>query len=125
MKHKNNELVLGNHLILDLFECNYAKINDINVVMNILHRTISQIGAQLISEGCKEFSPIGISAFAIISESHISVHTWPEYKFVAVDIFSCNKKLTEDVCTYIKKEFEAQFANINMIDRGRIGTAHK
>ena len=121
----NKELILGNHLILDLFECDYSKINDTDVVMDILHKTILHIGAILISEGFKKFSPIGISAFAIISESQISVHTWPEYKFAAVDIFSCNKNLTEEVCKYIKEEFKAQFVRTNMLERGRFELEYK
>ena len=65
--------VLGKHLIIDLYECDRLKINDKNNIMNILHNTVTHIGAKLISEGLKEFCPLGISAFAIISESHISI----------------------------------------------------
>ncbi len=126
MNNRNHqELILGNHLILDLFECDYYKINNIDIILNILHKTISRIGATLISEGYKEFSPIGISVFAIISESHISIHTWPEYNFAAVDIFSCNKKLTKEVCVYIKQELNAQSTKINILKRGKLELEHR
>lgn len=117
MKQKK---ILGNHLIIDLYQCNFEILNDINLIKNVLHSTINQIGAKLINEGYKEFSPIGISAFAIISESHISIHTWPEYAFAAVDIFSCNKELTNEVYEYIKQKLGAKQTTMQMLPRGEL-----
>lgn len=121
MKNHSNFVndILGNHLIVDLYQCDKDIINNIELIKIIIHDTIDQIGAKLISEGYKEFSPIGISAFAIISESHISIHTWPEYEFAAVDIFSCNRQLTSDICEYIQMKLYAKQIKTKLISRGK------
>ena len=121
MKEKmERKTSLGNHFLIDLYECDYSLLNDVNIVKNILHNIIEKVGARLINENYKEFSPIGISGFAIISESHISVHTWPEYGFAAIDVFSCNKDLTAGISEYVQKQFCAKSYEVINHERGFI-----
>lgn len=115
-----NDFVLGNHIIIDMYNCDSKIINDLDLLQKIIRDTVKSIGAKIVSEGYKEFCPIGISAFAIISESHISIHTWPEYRFVALDIFSCNKAVTIDICKLIQKKLGAESYVAKFIERGKI-----
>ena len=76
-------------VIADLYGCDDI-INDITAIKNAAHTAIEYVGASIVEECTHEFEPIGITYFAVISTSHFSIHTWPEYGYVAVDIFSCN-----------------------------------
>ena len=80
---------LGRHLLLELKDCNLEVLNDLNFLKNCLYDTAEQIGATVVGESFYEFSPHGISGVVLISESHICIHTWPEYCYAAVDVFTC------------------------------------
>lgn len=110
--------ILGKHFIIDLYNCRAEILNDMTMVKKIIHSIAENVGATVIQDGYKQFSPIGISGFAIISESHISMHTWPEYEYAAIDVFSCNVNMSEKICDHIKKIIEADKYDIQVIDRG-------
>ena len=75
-------------LIADLYGCSEI-INDTEAIKRAAHRAIEYVGADIVEECIHKFEPIGVTYFAVISTSHFSVHTWPEYGYAAVDIFSC------------------------------------
>lgn len=120
-----NNIILGKHIIIDMYNCDIGIINDLDLLQKIIRDTVKCIGSKIVSEGYKVFSPIGISAFAIISESHISIHTWPEYQFAAIDIFSCNKAVTIEICKHIQKALGAERCLTETIDRGKISLNQK
>lgn len=80
---------LGTHLLLDLNECDAALLDDIAVVRRALLAAAHEAGATVVGEVFHKFSPMGVTGILSIAESHISVHTWPEYAYAAVDIFTC------------------------------------
>ena len=80
---------LGRHLLLELKDCNLEVLNDLDFLKRCLHDAAEQIGATVVNECFYEFSPHGISGVLVISESHLCIHTWPEYGYAAVDIFTC------------------------------------
>jgi S-adenosylmethionine decarboxylase len=80
---------LGRHLLLELNDCNSEILNDLDFLRGCLHTAAQQIGATVVNECFHEFSPHGISGVLVISESHLCIHTWPEYGYAAVDIFTC------------------------------------
>ena len=80
---------LGKHLLLDLIDCDAALLDDIEYLREVVTNTARQIGATVIKDSFYQFTPQGVSGVIIIAESHISIHTWPEYKFAAVDVFTC------------------------------------
>jgi S-adenosylmethionine decarboxylase len=66
-----------------------------------------------------EFNPFGISGVVVIAESHLSVHTWPEYRYAAVDIFSCGDVLRPEVAAgYLVEQFGAERTSIVEMQRG-------
>ena len=80
---------LGRHLLLELRDCNWEVLNDLDYLRDCLHDAAEQIGATVVNESFYRFSPHGISGVVIISESHLCIHTWPEHRYAAVDVFTC------------------------------------
>jgi S-adenosylmethionine decarboxylase len=86
---EGNQLALGKHLLLELMDCNHELLNDIEYLRKALSDVAGQIGATVIKDSFYQFTPQGVSGVVIIAESHISIHTWPEYNYAAVDVFTC------------------------------------
>jgi len=80
---------LGKHVLIELNECNKDLLNDIGYLRTALSDVARQIGATVIKDTFYQFTPQGVSGVVIIAESHLSIHTWPEYNFAAVDVFTC------------------------------------
>jgi S-adenosylmethionine decarboxylase len=82
---------LGTHLLLDLEDCSPALLDDIEHVRQALISAASEAGATIVGEIFHKFQPLGVTGILAIAESHMGVHTWPEYGFAAVDIFTCGE----------------------------------
>jgi len=82
---------LGKHLLLELKDCDAGLLNDMDYLREALAEVAGLVGATVIKDSFHRFSPQGISGIVIIAESHISIHTWPEYSFAAVDVFTCGE----------------------------------
>lgn len=103
-------------LIVDLYECSES-IDDTKAVKEAAHRAIEYVGADIVEECIHKFEPIGVTYFAVISTSHFSVHTWPEYGYAAVDIFSCTDEVTEGIAAILKKLFGAKKIVMRSVQR--------
>jgi len=100
---------LGRHLLLELKGCNKEVLNDLDFVKNCLNEAAIQCGAAVVGETFYHFSPYGVSGVVNIAESHISIHTWPEYKYAAVDIFTCGDNVKpEEAANLIIQRMEAK-----------------
>lgn len=80
---------MGIHIIAEFLGVDQEKISRVERTREILDRVVSKSGFRAISSSFHQFEPYGVSAVYLLAESHLSVHTWPEYGYVAVDIFSC------------------------------------
>ena len=80
---------LGRHLLLELKICNEEVLDDLDFLKDCLNEAAIQCGATVVGESFYHFAPYGVSGVVNIAESHISIHTWPEYKYAAVDVFTC------------------------------------
>ncbi len=109
---------LGKHVILELYGCKPENIDDEKLVHEILLDAAKLAKANIISSTFHQFAPQGVSGMIIIEESHFSIHTWPEYGYAAVDMFTCGDMLDNmSAVDYIKEKFEAQ--SIYMADMRR------
>jgi len=79
----------GRHFILEMWDCNREILNDVEKIEEILRDAVNDTGATVIKQISHKFNPPGITSLAILSESHIAIHTWPIEGYVAVDIFTC------------------------------------
>ena len=80
---------LGRHLLLELKICNEEVLDDLNFLKECLNEAAIQCGATVVGESFYHFSPYGVSGVVNIAESHIAIHTWPEHRYAAVDVFTC------------------------------------
>ncbi|MGR3179712.1 MAG: adenosylmethionine decarboxylase [Candidatus Anammoxibacter sp.] len=80
---------VGRHFIVEMWGCDNEMINDPEKVMDILHNAAKDARATVIKSASHQFDPSGVTGIAILAESHISIHTWPEEGYVAADIFTC------------------------------------
>ncbi|MFC2146621.1 adenosylmethionine decarboxylase [Acidobacteriota bacterium] len=112
---------LGNHLIVELYECHQELINDARSVEDALINAVNISGAKMVQSVVHEFNPHGISGVVVIEESHFSVHTWPEYGYCALDIFTCGDEIDcYSALHYLKKEFKAKNLSVTEIKRGML-----
>lgn len=103
-------------LIADLYGCSQM-IDDVEAVKKAAHMAIEFVGAQIVEECVHEFEPIGVTYFAVISTSHFSIHTWPEYGYAAIDIFSCRDEVVEGISEKLKELFEAERIELHLVER--------
>ncbi|MEW6068039.1 MAG: adenosylmethionine decarboxylase [Nitrospirota bacterium] len=110
---------LGTHLLLELKDCNPEILKDLNKVKDAMISAAKEAKATIIDVSFREFSPFGISGMIIIAESHLSVHTWPEYGYAAVDIFTCGDFIKAEIAaSYLVKELECKNPSIVEMKRG-------
>ncbi len=111
-------------LFLDLYECDINIIDSTEEIQKKAHECVRSLGAEIVEECVHKFEPIGVSYIAVITTSHFSVHTWPEYSYCAVDIFSCNGSVPQKLAELIKKSFGAKKMDISRINRHIKGGNH-
>ena len=88
---------LGIQLLIDLEQCDEAILDNLDEIRKLLIHAAKNSGAEIIGDTFHKFDPQGITGVVSIAESHISIHTWPEYSYAAVDIFSCGQSFREQV----------------------------
>ena len=110
---------LGRHLLLELFDCASDAINNLEAVKGALVEAAKRAHATIVDVVFHEFSPFGVSGVVVIAESHLSIHTWPEYRYAAVDIFSCGDILKPEVAaSYLVEQFGAERTSVVEMQRG-------
>jgi len=110
---------LGQHILIEYYECDKIILNDLAVVTKMMGEAAEAAGAEIINSTFHQFSPQGVSGVVIITESHITIHTWPEYGYAAVDIFTCGDYATPwKAYRYIKKGIKSQKSFTRNIRRG-------
>jgi len=111
---------LGRHLLLELYECEFDLLNDLERLEKILVSVVNDAGATLIDTRFHRFSPYGVSGVVVIAESHITIHTWPEHNYAAIDVFTCDHSIDyEFVERILVERFEAGEHETQTIGRGK------
>lgn len=110
---------LGNHLLVELYNCNSNLINDVLKIEELLLEAVKISGTNALNSTFHKFSPHGVSGVVVISESHFSIHTWPEYGYCALDIFTCGNEIKSHLALeYLKKELKAGTISVTEVKRG-------
>lgn len=84
---------LSQHTWLEFYDCNPSRLKHAREVKKLLCESVLHGGGTIVKAVFHNFSPYGVSGVVVITESHVTIHTWPEYGYAAVDIFSCSEKL--------------------------------
>ena len=94
-EHENDNLFdfQGNHLLLELYGCNREKLNDELYLRCQLNNAAKLAKASVLNIVSNKFEPFGVTAIALLAESHLSIHTWPESRYSAIDIFTCGRNM--------------------------------
>jgi S-adenosylmethionine decarboxylase proenzyme len=108
----------GKHLIVEYNDCNPEKLNSLQQVDNALQEAARLGRFNIVTSGYKVFKPQGITYYLLLSESHISIHTWPESSYAAVDIFTCGKGDLTPLARVIGKRLECEHVENLLIERG-------
>ena len=121
---------LGLHLLLTLRKCSLNKLEDYDAIYQLLSDLPGQIGMTLIDEPrLLRYTPpddkpndnYGLSGFAMLAESHVSLHTWPEYRFASIDLFTCGETIDPWISfDYLKEEFAAEYFSTMELQRGQL-----
>ena len=106
------------HLLLELYRCDSEKLNDESFLRCILNRAAKLANAKVLNLISHKFSPQGVTAIALLAESHISIHTWPESNYSAVDIFTCGKNMTPELASqYLIESLMAKEHSLRVNER--------
>jgi len=106
------------HLLLELYRCDFEKLNDESFLRCTLNRAAKLAKATVLNLISNKFEPQGVTAIALLAESHISIHTWPESNYSAVDIFTCGQNmLPELACQYLIDVLKAEEHFLRVIER--------
>jgi len=111
--------ILGRHLIVEYAECNLDKLNDSAFIEKSILEAVRKSGATIVNSVFHTYAPQGVSGVVVIAESHISIHTWPEYGYAAVDFFTCGETVDPyKAYEYMKDMLESSDGHVSEIKRG-------
>lgn len=109
----------GTHCIAELYDCPDELLNDLEFVKGAMREAAEAGLASLLDEVSHQFSPHGVTALGLLAESHISIHTWPEHNYVAVDVFTCGTRADpQAACMRLVRAFRAGRHSLIKIARG-------
>jgi S-adenosylmethionine decarboxylase proenzyme len=119
------ESFLGHQTHVELYGCPSELIDDEVLIEKILLEVTNIIGLTVVNSTIHHFSPIGVSGIVVIEESHLAIHTWPEYNYVAIDFFTYQKIEIDNGIDYIRKKLKASSHELNVLKRGAISKITK
>ena len=121
LKELNDEkkfVYQSKHFLLELYRCDYGKLNDESFLRCTLNNAAKLANATVLNLISNKFEPQGVTAIALLAESHLSIHTWPEAKYSAVDIFTCGQNMQPDIsCKYLIQTLMAEEHLLRVINR--------
>jgi len=115
---RNGVRCAGAHLIVDLYEA--ERLDDVDHIETTLRRCVEEAGATLLHIHLHHFEPNGgVSGVAVLAESHISIHSWPERSYAALDIFMCGKAEPEKCVPVLREAFKPGRVAVSELLRGK------
>lgn len=109
---------IGREIIADLRGCDPRVIDDEQLLRRLVQEAIRQTKHHMLDISVKKFQPIGVTVLAILAESHLSLHTYPEIGYVAIDVFTCGSNKPEPILEYLQEKFGAKEMYWEYIRRG-------
>ncbi|MGB9759449.1 MAG: adenosylmethionine decarboxylase [Thermoproteota archaeon] len=110
---------LGKQIIAELFECETGRLNSLSTVKKAMLEAARASNSTVVRSVFHKFNPQGISGVVVVAESHLAIHTWPEYGYAAVDIFTCGERTKpEEGLKVLAKLLGAKRVKFKKIKRG-------
>lgn len=108
------------HILAELSDCDFARLADAARVEEACKQAALHSGATVLSVNCHRFSPVGVSILVFLAESHLSVHTWPEEGYAAVDVYTCGPATRPDqAITFLARFLKANSFHLRCLTRGK------
>ena len=113
------------HLLLELYRCDYEKLNDESFLRCTLNNAAKFANAKVLNLISNKFEPQGVTAIALLAESHMSIHTWPESHYSAIDIFTCGQNMQPEIAgKYLIEALIAEEHFLRIINRNPPSLVH-
>lgn len=117
---------LGRHILVEFVGCSSDILNDVDIIENGMVDAAKNAGATVINSTFHHFSPFGVSGVVVIQESHLAIHTWPEYQYAAVDLFTCGDSVDPWISfDHLKKVFHAKNHSAIEMHRGALNMLNR
>jgi len=110
--------IKSQHLLIELFDCNTDALENQSLLTELLEAAATAANVTIVKSVFHQYSPQGITGIVIIEESHLSIHTWPEYAYASVDFYTCGDGQPEKALNVIQNGLNAQRTETMLIDRG-------
>ncbi len=116
---------LGRHILGEYYDCDRSILDDTERVEKYMREAAVFSGATIVQSVFHRFSPYGVSGVVVISESHLAIHTWPEYGYAAVDLFTCGDTVDPwKAHEFLARRLGAERTETREILRGRLESSH-
>lgn len=110
---------MGRHVIAEMWDCNIDILNDMGKIEQIFVDAALKSGAEIREVAFHKFAPQGVSGVVIISESHLTIHSFPEHGYASIDVYTCGDVIDPNVaCDYIAESLESQRLERVEVPRG-------
>ena len=111
----------GKHILAEYLECECTYLDSEHAIREVMLEAASASGATIVGNIFHHFSPQGVTGVVVIAESHLAIHTWPEYRYASVDLFTCGSHLDPWVgFEYIKERLQSRKWMSKEIIRGTL-----
>jgi S-adenosylmethionine decarboxylase len=112
---------IGRHIILEMWRCSGSSLNSLDTAEQALRDMVVALDVNLLDLKVYPFSPVGVTGIAIVSESHLVIHTWPEHGYAAVDIFTCGAPRDPQAAIgVLRRHFQPEHVQVMEINRGQL-----
>lgn len=117
---------LGYHLLVEFYNCDADILDEVWLVEKHMNQAAKDCGATIIQSTFHRFEPHGVSGVVVIAESHLAIHTWPEYGYASVDLYTCGDTIDPMVAyDVLKAKFKAKMADMQVVHRGNLDVIRK
>lgn len=117
---------LGRHILAEFYNCDSDVLNNKELVAQYMEEAAIAANATIVTSDFHMFSPWGVSGVVVIQESHLAIHTWPEYGYAAIDLFTCGDDVNPwKSFEYLKEKFSAEITETNEVPRGLVNQIQK
>ena len=113
---------LGRHILVEFYNCQKDIMDNHDLIEEYMKEAARVSGATIVESVFHTFNPWGVSGAVIIQESHLTIHTWPEYRYAAVDLFTCGESVDPwKAFDYLKDKFQSDKTETSEVVRGETG----
>jgi len=111
---------ISHHYLIEFYGIDSQKLDDLEWIQSHMLTSLSGSGATYVNHYFHKFTPQGVSGVIVIAESHLSIHTWPEKQYAALDVFTCgDKDIADSILNHLKTEFNPTDSKIDYVLRGQ------